>query len=199
LAKLVPSPSGLSQVRPHRPCPQRALSIGQQRSFTDNHGRSVCLRAVGSARPERSEGASQVRGEAFSTSRLANAGTVADSMGSARADGPDPECPRCPHGTSARTLIGQGVHPPVQGVRPDMMSATSGRLGRSGMDAAQRSCPAVRSAVRSRVRRCQIERSRRQGCRSGSARRAAASFRFSARRAPSGRSVGRSNPHRFQA
>jgi hypothetical protein len=36
----------------------------------------------------------------------------------------------CPHGMSARTLIGQGsIHPPVQGVRPDMLSAPSGRLG----------------------------------------------------------------------
>jgi hypothetical protein len=33
--------------------PRRALTVGSQRSSTDNHGRSVCLRAVGSARTER--------------------------------------------------------------------------------------------------------------------------------------------------
>jgi hypothetical protein len=58
------------------------------------------LRTGGSAHTEWAEGASQARGEAFSTSRPA--------------DGPDSECPRCPHGMSARTLIGQGVHPPVR-------------------------------------------------------------------------------------
>jgi hypothetical protein len=65
----------------------------------------------------------------YSTSRPANAGTVADSMDPARADGPDPECPRCLHEMSARTLIDRGSIPPVQGVRPDMRSAPSGRLG----------------------------------------------------------------------
>jgi hypothetical protein len=38
-AEVVPSPAGPSHVHPHRPCPKRALSIGRQRSFTDNKGR----------------------------------------------------------------------------------------------------------------------------------------------------------------
>jgi hypothetical protein len=38
-AEVVPSPPGPSHVHPHRPCPKRALSIGRQRSFTDNKGR----------------------------------------------------------------------------------------------------------------------------------------------------------------
>jgi hypothetical protein len=38
-AEVVPSPPGPSHVHPRRPCPGRALSIGRQRSFTDNHGR----------------------------------------------------------------------------------------------------------------------------------------------------------------
>ena len=103
-------------------------------------------------------------------------------------------------GCLLRTLIGRGCQLPLQGLRPDMKSGPSGSLGRSGMDAAQRSSRGglSESAVRSRVRRCQIERSRRQGCRSGSDRRAAASFRSSAHQAPLGRSVGRSNPHRFR-
>jgi hypothetical protein len=53
-AEVVPSPPGPSHVQPHRPCPGRALSIGRQRSSTDNHGRSACLQAVASAHPERS-------------------------------------------------------------------------------------------------------------------------------------------------
>jgi hypothetical protein len=40
-AEVVPSPPGPSHVHPHRPCPGRALSIGRQRSFTDNRGRCV--------------------------------------------------------------------------------------------------------------------------------------------------------------
>jgi hypothetical protein len=36
--------------------------MGWQRSSTDDHGRCSCLRAGGSTRPERSEGASQARG-----------------------------------------------------------------------------------------------------------------------------------------
>ena len=40
-AEVVPSPPGPSHVRSHRPCPGRALSLGQQRSFTDNKGRCV--------------------------------------------------------------------------------------------------------------------------------------------------------------
>jgi hypothetical protein len=38
-AEVVPSPPGPSHVHRRRPCPGRALSIGRQRSFTDNHGR----------------------------------------------------------------------------------------------------------------------------------------------------------------
>jgi hypothetical protein len=40
-AEPVPSQPGPSHVHPHRPCPGRALSIGRQRSFTDNKGRCV--------------------------------------------------------------------------------------------------------------------------------------------------------------
>jgi TrwC relaxase len=40
-AELVPSLPGPSQVHPHRPCPGRALSIGRQRSSTDNKGQCV--------------------------------------------------------------------------------------------------------------------------------------------------------------
>jgi hypothetical protein len=61
-AELVPSLPGPSHVHPHRPCPRRVLSIGRQRSFTDNKGRCMSLRAVGSLHTERSEGASQARG-----------------------------------------------------------------------------------------------------------------------------------------
>jgi hypothetical protein len=32
----------LEQRRPHRPCPRSALSIGRQRSSTDNHGSCPC-------------------------------------------------------------------------------------------------------------------------------------------------------------
>src|SRR5215217_934744 len=39
--EVVPSPPGPSHVYSHRPCPGRALSIGRQRSFTDNKGRCV--------------------------------------------------------------------------------------------------------------------------------------------------------------
>jgi hypothetical protein len=60
--ELVPSPPGSEPRRPRRPCPRRALSIGQQRSSTDNHGRCPCSPNCRSARPERSEGASQARG-----------------------------------------------------------------------------------------------------------------------------------------
>jgi hypothetical protein len=41
-AQPVPSPPGSKLRRPRRPCPRRALSIGPQRSSTDNHGRSLC-------------------------------------------------------------------------------------------------------------------------------------------------------------
>jgi hypothetical protein len=41
-AELVPSLPGPSHVRPHRRCPRRALTIGRQRSPTDNHGRCPC-------------------------------------------------------------------------------------------------------------------------------------------------------------
>src|SRR5215213_6016023 len=40
-AELAPSLPAPSHVHPHRPCPGRALSIGQQRSFTDNNGQCV--------------------------------------------------------------------------------------------------------------------------------------------------------------
>jgi hypothetical protein len=40
-AELVPSLPGPSHVHTHRPCPERALSIGRQRSFTDNKSRCV--------------------------------------------------------------------------------------------------------------------------------------------------------------
>lgn len=47
--------------RPRPRWPERAaLRIGSQRSFTDNHGRCHARRAVGSAHPERSEGASKL-------------------------------------------------------------------------------------------------------------------------------------------
>jgi hypothetical protein len=38
-----PLPAGFEQRRPRRPCPRRALSIGRQRSFTDNSSPSPCL------------------------------------------------------------------------------------------------------------------------------------------------------------
>ena len=40
-AEVVPSLPGPSHIHPHRPCPGRALSLGQQRSFTDNKGPCV--------------------------------------------------------------------------------------------------------------------------------------------------------------
>jgi hypothetical protein len=61
-AELVPSLPGPSHVHPHRPCPERALSIGRQRSFTNKRVGACSLRAVGSLHLERSEGASQARG-----------------------------------------------------------------------------------------------------------------------------------------
>ena len=42
--------------------PRRALTLGRQRSSTDNHGRYHAGRAVASAHLRRSEGASQARG-----------------------------------------------------------------------------------------------------------------------------------------
>jgi hypothetical protein len=45
-----------------RPRPQRALTIGRQRSSTDNHGRCPCRPSCSIGRSERAEGASQARG-----------------------------------------------------------------------------------------------------------------------------------------
>jgi hypothetical protein len=41
-SELVTISGRLRAHRPRRPCPRRALSIGRQRSFTDNHGRCPC-------------------------------------------------------------------------------------------------------------------------------------------------------------
>ena len=63
---------------------------------------------------EQPDSASQARGEAVSTSRPANAGTVADSMDPARADGSDPSVRGvhlgCPHGVQYTALLGQGAY-----------------------------------------------------------------------------------------